>query len=160
MATGLFRAVNIKHDLAIILGLALGCIGIAAFSAMPSEAQQNRQLAVSQRPIRVEVPLVLTPVTVVDEYNRFVAGLEAEQFRIFEDRKEQTIQHFHSEDAPLSIGILFDASESMANKLERAHMAVMQFVRSSNPRDEFFLIGFNDRPCRRINRVQKALWCF
>jgi VWFA-related protein len=41
---------------------------------------------------------------------------------------------------------LFDASGSMSDKLDKARMAVMQFFRSSNPDDEFFLISFNDRP--------------
>jgi VWFA-related protein len=99
-----------------------------------------------QRPIRIEVPLVLVQVSVIDPYNRFVTGLDAEHFEIFEDKKAQKIEHFSNEDVPLSAGLLFDASGSMSDKLDKARMAVMQFFRSSNPEDEFFLISFNDRP--------------
>jgi VWFA-related protein len=99
-----------------------------------------------QRPIHVEVPLVLVPVSVIDPYNRFVTGLGKEHFEIYEDKDEQTIQHFSNEDVPLSAGLLFDASGSMSDKLDKARAAVMQFFRSSNPDDEFFLISFNDRP--------------
>jgi VWFA-related protein len=100
----------------------------------------------AQRPIHVEVPLVLVPVSVIDPYNRFVTGLGKEHFEIYEDKDEQTIQHFSNEDVPLSAGLLFDASGSMSDKLDKARAAVMQFFRSSNPDDEFFLISFNDRP--------------
>jgi Ca-activated chloride channel family protein len=99
-----------------------------------------------QRPIRIEVPLVLVQVSVIDPYNRFVTGLDAEHFEVFEDKKSQKIEHFSNEDVPLSAGLLFDASGSMSDKLDKARMAVMQFFRSSNPEDEFFLISFNDRP--------------
>jgi VWFA-related protein len=99
-----------------------------------------------QRPLRVEVPLVLVPISVIDPYNRFVTGLDQEHFEIFEDKQAQQIAHFSTEDVPLSAGLLFDASGSMSDKLDKARMAVMQFFRASNPEDEFFLISFNDRP--------------
>ncbi|HWP85687.1 MAG TPA: VWA domain-containing protein [Terriglobia bacterium] len=99
-----------------------------------------------QRPLRVEVPLVLVPISVIDPYNRFVTGLEREHFEVFEDKKQQHIAHFSTEDVPLSAGLLFDTSGSMSDKLDKARMAVRQFFRSSNPNDEFFLISFDDRP--------------
>ena len=100
----------------------------------------------TKRPLRIEVPLVLVQVSVIDPYNRFVTGLEKEHFQIFEDKKAQKISNFSSEDVPLSAGLLFDSSGSMSDKLDKARLAVMQFFRSSNPDDEFFLISFNDRP--------------
>jgi VWFA-related protein len=94
----------------------------------------------------VEVPLVLVQVSVIDPYNRFVTGLRKEHFEIFEDKDQQSIRHFSNEDVPLSAGLVFDASGSMSEKMDKARMAVMQFFRASNPDDEFFLISFNDRP--------------
>ncbi|MBI4464378.1 MAG: VWA domain-containing protein [Acidobacteria bacterium] len=99
-----------------------------------------------QRPIRVEVPLVLVNVSVIDPYNRFVTGLDKGHFEIYEDKEPQKIAHFSTEDVPISIGLLFDASGSMSDKIDKARMAVAQFFRMSNPADEFFLIDFNDRP--------------
>src|SRR5689334_16659612 len=116
--------------------------GKAATIAVDSEKLEQP----TQRPIRVEVPLVLVQVSVIDPYNRFVTGLEKEHFRVFEDKEAQNIEHFSNEDVPLSAGLIFDASGSMADKMDKARMAVMQFFRSSNPEDEFFLISFNDRP--------------
>ena len=96
--------------------------------------------------IRVDSTLVLIPVTVTDPLNRFVTGLDRENFRIFEDKSEQKVTHFASEDAPLSVGVVFDTSGSMGSKLDKSRQAVAQFFKTANPEDEFFLVQFNDRP--------------
>src|SRR5579871_1825991 len=70
--------------------------------------------------IRVDTTLVQIPVTVTDPLNRFVTGLEAENFRVFEDKVEQKLVQFSNEDAPLAIGIVFDCSGSMGSKLEKS----------------------------------------
>jgi VWFA-related protein len=85
-------------------------------------------------------------VTVTDPLNRFVTGLEREHFRLFEDKVEQQVTHFASEDAPLSVGLVFDASGSMGSKLTKSRQAAAQFFKTANPEDEFFLIQFSDRP--------------
>jgi len=113
---------------------------------IPSDSEASAVEAGSQRPIRIDVDLVLVNVSVIDPYNRFVTGLSKEHFRISEDEEAQSVTHFSSEDVPISVGLLFDASGSMSDKIDKARMSVMQFFRSSNPADEFFLIGFNDRP--------------
>jgi VWFA-related protein len=96
--------------------------------------------------IRVDTTLVLIPVAVTDPMSRFVTGLERENFRVYEESVEQPISQFSSEDAPLSIGIVFDTSGSMGAKLARSRHAVTQFMKTANPQDEFFLVVFNDRP--------------
>jgi Ca-activated chloride channel homolog len=96
--------------------------------------------------IRMNVDMVLVPVTVTDPLNRLVTGLEKEDFQLYENNGEQKIASFASEDAPVSIGIIFDLSGSMTSKLVRAREAILQFIKTANPQDEFFVIGFNDRP--------------
>jgi Ca-activated chloride channel homolog len=96
--------------------------------------------------IRVDTTVVLINVTVTDPLNRFVTGLEKENFRLFEDKIEQKVTQFASEDAPLSIGLVFDTSGSMGNKLAKSREAVAHFFKTANPEDEFFLVQFNDRP--------------
>jgi Ca-activated chloride channel homolog len=95
---------------------------------------------------RVNVNLVLIPLTVTDPMDRLVTGLEKQNFFIFEDNHEQTIKSFSTEDAPVSIGVIFDMSGSMANKIIRARDSILEFMKTSNPQDEFFVVGFNDRP--------------
>ncbi len=96
--------------------------------------------------IRIDSTLVLIPVSVTDPMNRFVTGLEREHFKLYEDKVEQDIQQFSSEDAPLSVGLVFDTSGSMGSKLQKSRQAVAQFFKTANPEDEFFLVQFNDRP--------------
>jgi Ca-activated chloride channel family protein len=93
----------------------------------------------------MDVDLALVNVTVTDPYNRVVTGLGPDNFRIFEDKVEQEVVNFSSEDVPASIGVILDLSGSMADKLGRAKEATLQFLKAANPQDEFFLIGFNDR---------------
>lgn len=95
--------------------------------------------------IRVDATLVLIPVTVTDPMNRFVTGLDKEHFRLFEDKNEQKVVQFSSEDAPLSVGVVFDSSGSMGSKLEKSRQAVAQFMKTANPEDQFFLVQFGDR---------------
>jgi len=96
--------------------------------------------------IRADTTVVLIPVTVTDPLNRFVTGLEREHFRLTEEKIDQTISYFASEDAPLSVGLVFDTSGSMGSKLTKSRQAVAQFFKTANPQDEFFLVQFNDRP--------------
>src|SRR5271168_2570253 len=58
--------------------------------------------------IRIDTTLVLVPVT--DPMQRFVTGLDRENFKVFEDKTEQEITQFSSEDAPMSVGLVFDTS--------------------------------------------------
>ena len=94
--------------------------------------------------IRVNTTLVLIPVTVTDPLNRFVTGLERENFKLTEDKVSQSISQFSSEDAPISVGVIFDCSGSMGDKLLKSRQAVAQFFKTANPEDEFFLVQFND----------------
>jgi len=111
----------------------------------PTEEPAN-DLAARQPTLRVDTNMVLINVTVTDPLNRFVTGLEAENFKLFEDKSEQRIASFASEDAPLSVGLVFDASSSMGSKLQKARLATAQFFKTANPEDEFFLVQFNDKP--------------
>jgi Ca-activated chloride channel homolog len=96
--------------------------------------------------LRVDVNLVVVPVTVTDGLNRLVTGLEKENFFIFSDGVLQDVRTFSVEDAPVSIGIVLDLSGSMTNKVEKAKQAILQLLKTSNPQDEYFVITFNDRP--------------
>jgi len=96
--------------------------------------------------IRKSVELVLVPVTVMDESNRIITGLEQGNFQLFENKQAQPIKHFWKEDTPVSVGIVLDVSGSMDTKIERARDAVVAMLTASNPQDEFFLMTFANRP--------------
>ena len=96
--------------------------------------------------LHVEANLVLVPMTVTDPMNRLVTGLESPNFEIFDNNTGQAIKSFSTEDTPVTIGVVFDLSGSMQTKFVRARNALSEFLRTSNPADEFFVVGFNDRP--------------
>ena len=106
--------------------------------------------------IRVSSNLVLIPVTVTDHFDRFVTGLEKPSFRLYEDKVEQTILHFTSEDAPISIGVVFDCSSSMDHKISKSREAVGQFLKTANPGDEFSLVTFANYPQLLVRLTREA----
>jgi Ca-activated chloride channel homolog len=95
--------------------------------------------------IKADVDLALVNVTVTDPFNRLVTGLDEDNFRVYEDNIEQEIVTFSSEDVPISIGVIFDFSGSMSNKIDKAREAALEFFKTANPQDEFFLVTFNER---------------
>ena len=112
----------------------------------PSVAIQPRApLAAMVPDIHVDSTLVLIPVIVTDRLNRLVPGLAKENFRLFEEEKEQQILSLSSDDLPVSIGLVFDCSGSMENKLWKSRAAVAEFLKAANREDEFFLVEFNNR---------------
>ena len=118
-----------------------------AQSAAPDDVKHDTpgQVIKQGQSVHVDVELALVNVTVTDPYNRLVTGLESDNFRIFENNVEQEIQYFSSEDVPISIGVIFDLSGSMSNKVGKAKEAALQFFKTANPQDEFFLVSFNER---------------
>jgi len=102
-------------------------------------------LAIKKPGLHLDVDLALVNVTVTDPYNRLVTGLDPDNFRVFEDNIEQEVVTFSAEDVPISIGVIFDFSGSMANKIGKAREAAVQFFKTANPQDEFFLVSFNER---------------
>lgn len=116
------------------------------------ESSTNTQAAL----VHKNVDLVLVPVTVTDGSDRLITGLDRSNFQVYEGKQQQEIKHFSSEDAPVSIGIILDVSGSMDTKIERARQAVMEFLKISNPQDEFFLITFADAPILMQDFTQSA----
>jgi Ca-activated chloride channel homolog len=112
----------------------------------PDPVSATNGLSARVRPLKVDVDLVLVPVTITDPMNRLVTGLDKENFQLFEGNASQQIRTFSAEDAPVSLGVIFDSSGSMNTKMDRAKEAVIEFFKTANPQDEFFMITFNDEP--------------
>ena len=105
-----------------------------------------RKPPVHTAPIQVDVNMVIVNVTVTDPYDRIVTGLEQSNFEVYDEKVEQKIEAFSTEDAPISVGLVFDSSGSMSDKIQKSKEAALQFFKTSNPQDEFMLIDFNERP--------------
>jgi Ca-activated chloride channel homolog len=123
--------------------------GSAASTADNTPARPQvtvREPQIHTRPIQVNVDMVTVGVTVTDPYDRIVTGLDEDNFQVFDDKVPQKIVSFSTEDAPISVGMIFDSSGSMSDKIEKSREAALQFFKTSNPEDEFMLINFNERP--------------
>lgn len=135
------------------VGLAMCWTGTLAGQQVKTEPRPRpapKQEAPARANIRVDTTLILVPVTVNDPLNRPVSGLERENFRLFEDKVPQPITQFAMDDAPVAVGLVFDTSGSMGDKLQRSRLAAMQFFRIANPEDEFFLVEFDSAPRLRV----------
>lgn len=112
----------------------------------PQPVTEDPALNTGTRPMKVNVNVVLVPVTVTDEMDRLVTGLDKQYFTVYQDKQQQNIRYFSSQDAPVSIGVIFDMSGSMKDKMESAREAITEFLETGNPQDEFFVVTFSDSP--------------
>jgi Ca-activated chloride channel family protein len=95
--------------------------------------------------IKLSADLVTFTATVFDDKGRYVANLKKEDFSIFEDGVKQDIAFFSSDEKiPVSIGIIFDTSGSMVDKLDGVQDAVKHFIETTKPSDEIFIIRFSN----------------
>ena len=102
-------------------------------------------LPASDADIHVDTTLVVIPVTVTDAQNRFVLGLEKQDFTLLENGTEQKVTQFAGESAPISAGLLVDVSGSMGSKVGLSREAVTQFLKTTDELDEASLVEFGDR---------------
>ena len=142
------RRVNIPILGAILAGVLAalaveGQVSITPRSRAPKKKEDSQPVSAN---LRVDTNLVLIPVAVSDPLNRPVTGLEKENFRLYEDKQERKITTFSMEDEPVAVGLVFDTSGSMGDKLRQSRMAAHTFFRTSNPEDEFFLVEFDSSP--------------
>src|SRR5579862_1129328 len=96
--------------------------------------------------LRVDTSLVLVPVHATSRIGAPIVDLTEANFRVSEDGVEQKIAYFSKQDAPLSVGLVFDSSGSMTNKIRKSAKAAAAFFKTANAGDEFFLIEFGEKP--------------
>jgi len=112
----------------------------------PRQRPKPERLPLEAKPFRVDVDLVLVPVTVTDAMNRPVTSLQKQDFALYEGEKPQEIRYFSEDEEPLSIAVLLDVSKSMIDKIDTEREALKDFFNNANPDDEYFAITFSDRP--------------
>lgn len=88
--------------------------------------------------------LVVLHASVLDKNGNLLTKLPKESFRVLENGVQQDIRTFRREDIPVSLGLIIDNSGSMRDKRQRVETAALNLVKASNPRDEVFIVNFND----------------
>jgi Ca-activated chloride channel family protein len=141
----------------LIVTLSLAWVWTAAIRAQEPASRTTNQT------LKVDVDLVLINATVSDSQGRLVTGLARENFQLWEDKIEQKLDYLSSEDSPLSIGLIFDSTGSMSDKISAARDAAVTFLKTGNPEDEYFLVTFSqdarltDNFTTDISRLQNRL---
>jgi Ca-activated chloride channel homolog len=114
-------------------------------------------LAIRSKPLRVDVDLVLVPVTVTDVSGKSVMDLRKDDFKLFEAEQEIPVRYFFAQDTPISVGVVVDLSSSMKNKLDRVRQAFDEFFNNADPADDYFVVTFADRPHLLSNTTESIL---
>ena len=115
--------------------------GAYGFAGLRAPSPNNSALQV----LWSEADLVVLPITVTDHKSNFIAGLTQDDFQVFENGQPQTIAHFDHSDLPVTVGLVIDSSGSMGPNRTEVVEAAKDFLTSSNPRDEVFVVNFNER---------------
>ncbi len=136
------------------------CVGVLflmllTLFAPPSLLAQT--ILEDDKPLSINTDLVTFNVSVTDREGRAVAGLNKQVFNVFDNRVLQDINFVSDEDAPASVGIVFDTSGSMSEKkIKQAKEALANFIKTSQIRDEFFLVDFNTRARLLLSRTRDS----
>ena len=135
-----------------------GLFGLLAAVSLPVIAQdmntaRSTRPAFSEATIRLNADLVLVPVTVTETSGKIVPGLNRSDFLLTDEKNPQEVVSFSHENAPVSIGIVFDLSGSMKNKIAEARTAVREFLQNLEEGDEILLVTFNDQAQQRTEFV-------
>jgi Ca-activated chloride channel family protein len=147
---------KVGHVIATIVAV-VSVHTIATFQAKLAQPTPSTALTPRQGPdskqtqknpqdkIVINTKLVNLTVSVNDKLGRFVAGMSKEDFEIFDDNIRQDIAFFSDDDAPISLGIVYDVSSSMGNFSSRALAMLRHFFDNSHREDEFYVYSFNNR---------------
>jgi Ca-activated chloride channel family protein len=121
----------------------------------PQKQPDDLGQGLGQGPVITNTDLITFTVTVTDTYGRFVSGLGKSAFTVLDEKKPQEITYFSDDDAPVSVGVIFDVSGSMGgDKINRAREALSKFIQTSHNMDEYFLIAFNSRAQLLLDRTR------
>ena len=102
--------------------------------------------------LKVDTELITIPVSVFDRNGLYIPGLEQDDFKIFEDGKEQEIAYFGTSDKPFTVILLIDTSPSTEYHIDEIHRAASAFVDQLKPQDSVMVIEF----ARNINVLTEA----
>jgi Ca-activated chloride channel homolog len=128
---------------AIMISGALSAGGQSA--ATGRQSQQTKPASSGVYTVHIDDEEVVLNCTVLDNKGELVDHLTRSNFKVFEDKTQQTVISLQHQDTPVSIGLLVDNSGSMSSKRTAVASAALDLVKASNPHDETFVINFSDQ---------------
>jgi Ca-activated chloride channel homolog len=123
----------------------MALLSVFVLAAAAATAAVDPKPGASGLSFGADVEMVNLTVSVVDQKERFVTGLDDKDFVVFEDGVPQQLSFFSREEDAVSLIIMIDMSSSMGPYLRAARLAATKFVRTLRPQDEAQLIEFSDR---------------
>lgn len=112
-------------------------------SPAPLSSNSAPQVVGDEDVVKVETNLITIPVSVFDRNGLYIPNLRQQDFKIFEDGKEQQIAYFGTTDKPFTVILLLDTSPSTAYKIEEIQTAARAFVDQLKPQDSVMVIEFD-----------------
>lgn len=129
-----------RRTLCVVLALVM-CFPLSVLFHVPVVGGQD---ASRDHVLAVETQLVLLPVIVTNREGHFVSGLDASNFRVYENGRPQKIEVFRNSDVPVTVGLVVDHSGSMSSKMDKVIEGTLAFVQASNPQDKEFAVNFSN----------------
>ena len=134
----------------MLFGLATPALFSQRRNAIRESAKLDNRNQPKDFTIQTTSRLVLLDVSVKDQKGGFVSGLTKDDFKVYENGKLQEISQFANADIPVTVGIVVDESGSMRPKRPEVITAALAFITASNPKDEVFVINFNEHVNRGL----------
>ena len=133
------------HIFLLLLGL---CSFVQAQSSPPTPtpspaAEPSGEEVGEGEVLRISANLVSVPVSVINRQGQYVVDLRRQDFRVFEDGKEQPVVHFSNVDQPFSVVLLIDTSGSTAPFIDQIKGAAKAFVEQLRPADTIRPVYFH-----------------
>jgi VWFA-related protein len=116
---------------------------VCSLSATVVWGQQAGQKSEAEQTLKIETALVSVPVIVSDRQGRYVSGLKASDFALYEDRTKRRIEFFADAEEPINVALLLDTSKSTQPVLDDIKKAAKDFVKQLRPQDRAMIITFD-----------------
>ena len=144
------RETGSKPRRILFVGLLCACFALTLGAARVGRTEATPVAPPGVFTISDNVNLVLLDVSVKDRRGGFVTGLKKDNFHVFEDGHARDITQFANVDTPVTIGLVVDNSGSMRLKRQEVIAAGLAFAKQSNPKDQFFVVNFNNSVVRGL----------
>jgi Ca-activated chloride channel homolog len=140
------------------IGVAITLIILVATQVLPQSGKADKDTPPGEKPfiLKVRTELVVLPVTVLDKSGGFVTGLKENDFTVYEDGVQQSLEVFDDKDIPVSLGLMIDNSSSMSFRHDDVLEAAKKLALFSNPKDEIFVAHFYDRVTFNLSLSESA----
>lgn len=138
-----------KYLLSLVI-LSVG--GLASLDAQEQVPIPRKDQVRGQFDVKIDVDSVFLNLSVVGRLNnRAMAGLQREDFMVYEDGVLQSIEQFLPTESPFNLLLLLDVSGSTSSFNKMMKQAAIEFTREIKPEDRIAVATFNSKVKLALN---------